>query len=159
TGFIDVTSMPQKVRPRFERASPVKFRLRRTAALVAQIPFDRADQLGGALEIGIDVDRAAEELECELGIAEPKRDLSRARERAVVIGIALEHLVAILQRGLVLAQHEVDRRALVPALGEIRLARDDGAKGCQRVVEPGRLHLLDATRKELVDRAVSGPAP
>jgi hypothetical protein len=134
-------------------------RSRGVALLVTQPLFDDRNRLAQSVEVGIDLQRALEELQRLLQVTQAQVDLAGARQRAKVIGVALEHLVAILQRLLVLAEQEVHRRTLVPAFGERGLARDDLVEHRQRLLEHLPLHVLDAAHEQLVDRRVAGARP
>src|SRR6266850_4359562 len=76
-------------------------------------------------EVGIDLERALEVREGLLGLAEAEIDLAVAAEHAPVLGVALDDLVAVPERFLVLPGQEIDGGALVPALGEVRPRLDN----------------------------------
>src|SRR6187455_2367883 len=97
--------------------------------LLAQHLLEHRHDLGGAAQVRIDGEGAAEVVERALGVAELQVDLAGTRKRAEVLRIALQHLVAILQRLLEAAEQEEDRRPLVPAFGERGLLLDDRAEG------------------------------
>jgi hypothetical protein len=82
-----------------------------------------------------------------------------AGERADMPGLELQGAVDVGERLLVIAHQVVERRPLVPALGEVRLLRDDRIELLQRRSVPRRAHRLGAFGHQLVDRRIMGLEP
>src|SRR5437762_2359294 len=80
-------------------------------------------------EVGVHRDRALEVGERLLGLVEVEVDLPVAGERPPVLRVALDYLVAIAERLVVVADQEVDGGALVPSLRKLRLEPDDLGEG------------------------------
>lgn len=59
--------------------------------------LEQLNHLRRAVQIRIDLDRPAEELERTSRIAQPQMNLTGARQRTEVPGVAFEHLIAIRQ--------------------------------------------------------------
>jgi len=66
--------------------------------------LEQRDHLRRPFQIRIDLDCAPEELQRTSHVAQLEVDLPSAGQRTEVIGVALEHLLTILQRLLVLAK-------------------------------------------------------
>jgi hypothetical protein len=75
------------------------------------------------------------------------------------MGVALHHLVAVGQRLLQLAHEEVQRRALVPGLGEVGLHRDDAAECGNRILREPLAHLANALLVQRVHLLVARACP
>src|SRR6516225_9529538 len=84
------------------------------------------DQLGNALQVRVDGERAAERVERALVVAELLQDDSQSRERAEMARLARQHFVDVGERAAEVFLRVVDGRATVPRLGEIRSNIDDG---------------------------------
>src|SRR5207244_3962522 len=82
----------------------------------------------------------------ERHVAEPG-----ARQRAEVMRVARERLLAVGDRALVVLGHVADGRALVPALGERGSPRDHAGEDGLGAGEVPALHDGDALAKERVD--------
>src|SRR5882724_10044399 len=124
---------------------------------------DEALELGhgglDALEVRVDLERALEVVEGQLRLVEGEVDLPVAGEDAPVLRVALDHLVAVPERFLVLADEVIDRRALVPALGEVRLLLDDGGERLDGGRGGALAHLLHPEPEQRVDLRVTRAAP
>ena len=97
--------------------------------LFVQVLLEQLLDPGRSFQVGIHRQGAAEEVQGELHVARSQVDLAGAGEGAEVVRGALDDLVAVLQRTVVVAQQETDRRALVPPFGEVRLAQDEAPDG------------------------------
>src|SRR5262245_46522959 len=111
------------------------------------------------LEVGIHGEGALEVAEGLLRLVQLQVDLPVAGQRPPVLRVALDHLVAVLQRLVVVADQEVDGRALVPALRELGLEPDDLAEGGDGRLALALVHLLHPHREERVHLRVARPAP
>ena len=116
------------------------------------------DQLD-LLHVGIDGEGSLEVRQGALGLAQLEIDLPVAGERAEVDGVALHHLVAIVEGLVVLAHEVVDGRPLVPALRELGLPLDDAGEDRDRGGALAQAQLLDAQREEGVHLGVARAAP
>src|SRR5713101_3125740 len=94
-----------------------------------------------------------------LGLTEPEIDLAVAAEHAPVVRVALHHLVAVLERFLVLSGQEINGGALVPAFREVGPRLDDSGEGLDGAGGIAAAHLLDSHREEGVHLGVAGAAP
>src|SRR5882762_1859629 len=110
-------------------------------------------------EVGIDLEGALEVGEGLLGLAEAEIDLAVAAEHAPVLRVALDDLVAVLQRLLVLSRQEVDGGALVPALREVGPRPDYLGEGLDGALGVTGAHLLAPPREQRVHFAIAGAAP
>src|SRR5712692_2235812 len=110
-------------------------------------------------EVWIDLEGPLEIREGLLGLTEPEIDLAVAAEHAPVVRVALHHLVAVLERFLVLSRQEIDGGALVPAFREVRPRLDDFGEGLDGARGIAAAHLLDSHREEGVHLVVAGAAP
>ena len=76
-----------------------------------------------------------------------------------MVGHTLENLFAVFHRQVMLVEHVVDGRALVPCLGEGRALADDVAEHRHCLRQIARLHQAHALLVECVDGGVTGAAP
>src|SRR5688572_17090486 len=97
------------------------------APLLEEQRAQRVDGLLDGVEIRIDGQRLLEARERARGLVELQPDHAVAAEGAEVLGVALQHLVAVGGRAAPVAEQVVRGRALVPALGEVGPAADDVA--------------------------------
>src|SRR5229473_6868258 len=93
------------------------------------------DQVGNALEMRMDRERAAVDVERLLVVAELLQDDAEPRQRAEMARLAREHLADVGERARVLLPRVEDGGAAVPGLDEIRPDVDDGVKEPDREVE------------------------
>src|SRR5712692_7131548 len=110
-------------------------------------------------EVGIDPEGPLEVREGLLGLAEPEIDLAVAAEHAPVLRVAPHHLVAVLERFLVLPGQEIDGGALVPTFREVGPLLDDLGKGLEGARGIVASHLLGSHREEGVHLGIAGAAP
>src|SRR5215510_882658 len=81
------------------------------------------------------------------------------RQRAEMVRIAPERLLAVGDRALVVLGDEADGRALVPAFGKLGSARDHAGEDVLGRGEIAALHQLDPFAQERVDLRVAGAMP
>src|SRR5262245_32100909 len=111
------------------------------------------------LEVGIHGEGALEVAEGLLRLVQLQVDLPVAGQRPPVLRVALDHLVAVLQRLVVVADQEVDGRALVPALRELGLEPDDLAERGNGGLALALVHLFHSHLEERVHLGIAGAAP
>src|SRR5215471_13275340 len=134
-------------------------RLNSALALLDDDLLELLDHALDLLQVGIDAESTLEVHEGLLRLVELHVNLAITGQRAPVLGIALDHLVAVLQRLVVLADEEVDGRPLVPAFRELGLAPDDLAEGADGSLGLTVVHLLHPDREEPVDGGIARAAP
>src|SRR5712692_6293931 len=105
----------------------------------------------GGFEVRVHIERTAEEVRGLAVFTERHVAEALAGERAEVMGLAGQKLLAIGHGGRGVAAEVAGGGALVPALGEVRRAADDvGEEGLGRE-QVAALHRLDAALEDLVD--------
>src|SRR5262249_8593445 len=110
-------------------------------------------------QVGIDGEGPLEVHEGLFRLVELYVDLPVARQHAPVLRVALDHLVAVLKRPVVLPDEEVHGRPLVPAFRELGLAADDLAEGGDGGLRLAVVHLLHPHREQLIHDGVARAAP
>src|SRR5215475_246061 len=110
-------------------------------------------------QVGIDGEGPLEVHEGLFRLVELHVDLPVARQHAPVLRVALDHLVAVLERLVVLPDEEVHGRPLVPAFRELGLAADDLAEGGDGGLRLAVIHLLHSHREQLIHGGVARAAP
>src|SRR5262249_41945758 len=82
-----------------------------------------------------------------------------AGQRPEVIRVARERLAAVGDRAGIVLRHVPDRRALVPALGELRRRVDQPREDAVSLFQTSALHRLDAPQKQGIELAPSRLMP
>src|SRR5262252_5225315 len=134
-------------------------RLDGALALLDDDLLELLDHALDLLQVGIDGEGALEVHKGLLRLVELDVDLAITGQRPPVLGVPLDHLVAVLQRLVVLADEEVDGRPLVPAFRELGLAPDDLAEGADGGLGLTVVHLLHPDREEPIDGRIARAAP
>src|SRR5215471_2761213 len=134
-------------------------RLNSALALLDDDLLELLDHALDLLQVGIDDEGPLEVHKGLLRLVELHVNLAITGQRAPVLGVPLDHLVAVLQRLVVLADEEVDGRPLVPAFRELGLAPDDLAEGADGSLGLTVVHLLHPDREEPIDGGIARAAP
>src|SRR6266850_935917 len=100
------------------------------------------DDLLHAPHVRVDPERPAEVGEGALGLVELQVDLPVTGEGPEVGRVSLHHLIAVLERLLVLAHEEVDGGPLVPGFREVGFSLDRLREGLHRGRAVAAAHLL-----------------
>src|SRR4029078_6879791 len=131
----------------------------RAAALLLEQLLGLLDVRFDAGHVRVDLERPAPVLDRLVVLLELEVDLAVAREGAEVERGALHHFAAIGERAPEIAAEKIRRGALVPALGEGRLAADDLAVHPDGLVQAGGPHELGAPRAQAGGSRLRTPAP
>src|SRR5882724_3283108 len=137
---------------------------RRRASTLDSIPphqlVQRRPQIRApALEVGMDRQRAPEQIRGFPELGEGQVAEALTRERAEMIRVAREGLPAVLDRAGIALREVSYRRALVPAFGELRRRLDQPREEAVRLLELLALHRLDPLQQERVELRLTGLVP
>src|SRR5574337_1137504 len=130
--------------------------------LLPPLAEETLELLRGGLHVGqvrVGREGALEVVEGGLEFSEPEVVQAEAGEGAEVNGVALDDLLAVRERSGVVAGEVVERGALVPPLGELRLLLDDLAERLDGSGYVAPVHLVHAALEEGVHLRVSRAAP
>src|SRR5262249_31594929 len=129
------------------------------AAALYQHLADLLDHRLDLLQVGVYRQGPLEVLGGALQLPLLEVDQAEARERAEVDRVPPDHLLAVGQRPVVLADQVVQGRPLVPPLGEGRGPLDHVGEDVRRLRIASLLHQRDAALQERVDGGVSRALP
>src|SRR4030095_5089947 len=121
--------------------------------------LELGDDLRDTAQVRVDAEGLPEVVEGALRLIELEVDLAVAGQGPEVARVALHHLVAVLERLLVLAHQEIDGGPLVPAFREVGPPLDDRGERGDGGRSLAAAHLLDADLEQVVGLRVAGAAP
>src|SRR4029450_3443058 len=121
--------------------------------------LELGDDLRDAAPVRVEPEGLPEVVGGGLRRIEVEVDLAVAGQGPEVARVALHHLVAVLERLLVLAHQEVDGGALVPAFRALGPPLGDWGDRGDGGGSLAAAHLLDADLQQVVGLRVAGAAP
>jgi 3-hydroxyisobutyrate dehydrogenase-like beta-hydroxyacid dehydrogenase len=144
--FLSGIPLPEKKQRAWLAPRRAEVSVDRLLAALAQLVADQGHALLDPLHVRIDRQRTFEVLQRPFQLAALHVDQAVAGQGAEVIRIALDHLVAVLQRLVGIAHQIVGRGALVPALGKVRTLVDHAGESVDRLAHLPVFHVADAAR-------------